>query len=88
MASVTASTQSVHSQSSDAKATVGHENGVDTTTNGQPQEANGGGDAAQTEPEGGYPPQRHAGAVGYGPQYAEMHSAVGALCSVEPVLIG
>lgn len=31
---------------------------------------------APTEPEGGYPPQRHAGAVGLGPEYGKSHSAV------------
>jgi hypothetical protein len=31
---------------------------------------------SSTEPEGGYPPQRHAGAVGLGPEYGQQNKVV------------
>lgn len=65
MSTPNASNKSLSSQSPDAQ----------NATNGKP--VNG---PAPTEPEGGYPEQKHAGAVGYGPEYGRMHQAVSQTC--------
>lgn len=57
----------------DAQAAQQEQNGE---PNGDANETNG----SSTEPEGGYPPQKHAGAVGLGPEYGAQQKAVSNQC--------
>lgn len=75
MSTPAASTKSLNSTSPEAQnATSNNVNG----TNDPQQQQNGGAEQGQsnTEPEGGYPPQRHAGAVGLGPEYGKNQGVV------------
>ena len=40
------------------------------------QQKQGEDEGAPTEPDGGYPPQKHAGAIGLGPEYGQMRRTV------------
>ena len=71
-----ASTRSVSFQASDTTGVaVGKQNGAPLEGTEQ-QQIEGEDNSPSTEPAGGYPPQKHAGAVGLGPEYAKMHRAV------------
>lgn len=81
MATPAASTKSVNSTQPGAQSTLDQQqSGTAQQQNGADQDQT---DAAKTEPEGGYPEQKHAGAVGLGPDYAKTHSAVSAKYELE-----
>lgn len=70
MSTPAASTKSVSSKNPDAQNAT---NSPKQQNGDAEQEQNG----SSTEPDGGYPPQKHAGAVGLGPEYGKNQQAVG-----------